>query len=48
MQQPLARDAEPVVVGHAQAPAPDRGMQILEYAVAVVALFAAVLLAFLR
>jgi hypothetical protein len=48
MQQPLAHDVEPPVVGHAQAPAGDRGMQILEYAVAALALLAAVMLAFVR
>ena len=48
MPQSLARDGEPAVVGHVQAPAPDRAMQILEYAVAALALLAAILLAFVR
>jgi hypothetical protein len=48
MQQSLARDTERTSVGHAQPPAPDRAMQVLEYAVAALALLAAVMLAFVR
>lgn len=48
MERSLARDGEVPVIGHADAPAPDRGMQVLEYAVAVLAFVAAALLAFVR
>jgi hypothetical protein len=48
MEHTLARDGEPTAVGPAQAPVTDRGMQILEYAVAGLAIVAALMLAFLR
>ena len=47
MEQSLARDGERVVA-HVATPVADRGMQILEYAVAALAAFAAVILAFAR
>jgi hypothetical protein len=47
MEQSLAGDGEPAV-GRVDAPATDRAMQILEYAVAALALLAAVMLSFLR
>lgn len=48
MGRSLARGGEVPVIGHADVPVPDRGMQVLEYAVAVLALLAAALLAFVR
>ena len=48
MEQSLAGDGEQAVVGQVKPPAGDRGMQILEYAVAALALLAAVVLPFLR
>lgn len=48
MEQSLAHDGDAPVVGLAAVPATDRGMQILEYAVAALAALAAVMLAFVR
>jgi hypothetical protein len=48
VEQSLARDTDASVIGHAQPSATDRGMQILEYAVAALAALAAVMLAFAR
>lgn len=48
MEQSLAREGEVPVIGPADVSAPDRGMQVLEYAVATLAFVAAVLLAFVR
>ena len=48
MEQSLARDGDMSVLGHAQSPVADRGMQILEYAVAALAALAAAMLAFVR
>lgn len=48
MEQSLARDGDPAVAVHVAPQVADRGMQILEYAVAVLAAVAAVMLAFVR
>ena len=47
-EQSLARDGDAPAAALAVAPASDRGMQIREYAVAALAAFAAVMLAFVR
>ena len=44
----LARDGDLPVAELVEAPAADRGMQILEYVVAGLAMFAAIVLTFLR
>lgn len=44
----LAREGDLPVVELVEAPAADRGMQILEYAVAGLAVFAAIVLTFVR
>jgi hypothetical protein len=48
MEHTLARDGELTAVRDAEVPATDRGMQILEYTVAGLAIVAALMLAFLR
>jgi hypothetical protein len=48
MEQSLAHDGDAPVVGLTAVRATDRGMQILEYAVAALAALAAVMLAFVR